>query len=58
MVFAASTGVQSADVEGASVAWTSGVLSLVGGGVTICVHLLDAWASASSVGAAALSVTI
>ena len=51
MVLAASTGVQSSDVEGAIVAWTSGVLSL-------CVRLLDASASALSVGAAVLSVTI
>ena len=58
MVLAASTGVQSADVEGASVVWTSGVVSLLGGGVTICVQLLDASASALSVGAAVLSVTI
>ena len=42
VAIAASTGVQSVNVEGAGVAWTNGVLALSIDGVTICAHLLDA----------------
>ena len=42
MAIAASTGVQSVNVEGAGVAWTNGGLTLSIDGVTICAHLLDA----------------